>query len=164
MPRDLLAEKSVEAMRQLSKEFAAANPPPKKRNANPYGTALVRVEDPFKKMDKKNIKPFSSLLNIDDLDDCDWLEHAAFDPIEAATREKVSDVSFHPSPTMDMTNAWSPYLLFLYLASLGPLRSSPCVVSPYTTTPLMRPSALASHITPSLQKERSSASYLFALT
>jgi hypothetical protein len=104
MPRDLLAEKSLEGMRQLSKEFAAANPPPKKRNANPYGTALVRVEDPFKKMDKKNIKPFSSLLSIDDLDDCDWLEHAAFDPIEAATREKVSDVSFHPSSAMDTIN------------------------------------------------------------
>jgi hypothetical protein len=49
---------------------------------------LVLVEDRFKKMTE--IHPFAQLLNRDDLDDCDWLEHAAFDPIEAASREKVS--------------------------------------------------------------------------
>lgn len=45
------------------------------------------AEQYFKKMDR--IRPFGLLLNPDDLDDCDWLEHAAFDPIEAASREKV---------------------------------------------------------------------------
>ncbi|KAL1605816.1 hypothetical protein SLS59_002935 [Nothophoma quercina] len=88
MPRDLLADKTLESMPQLSREPAAASPPPEKK-ANPYGTALVRVEDPFKKMTNNNIHPFSSLLSIDDLDDCDWLEHAAMDPVEAASREKI---------------------------------------------------------------------------
>lgn len=90
MPRDFHADKTLEAMPQLSREPAAASPPPEERKANPYGTSLVRVEDPFKKLAKEHIHPFSSLLNIDDLDECDWLEHAAFDPIEAASREKVS--------------------------------------------------------------------------
>ncbi|KAF3043818.1 hypothetical protein E8E12_010559 [Didymella heteroderae] len=89
MPRDLLADKTLESMPQLSREPAAKNPTPEKPKANPYGTSLVCVEDPFKKMDNKNIHPFSSLLNVEDLDDCDWLEHAAFDPIEAASREKI---------------------------------------------------------------------------
>lgn len=92
MPRDFLADKTLEAMPQLSREpVAASPPPPDERKANPYGTSLIRVEDPFKKMTKERIHPFSSLLSIDDLDDCDWLEHAAFDPIEAASREKVSE-------------------------------------------------------------------------
>lgn len=92
MPRDLLADKALESMPQLSREPAAASPPPEEKKPNPYGTALVRVEDPFKKMMNSKIHPFSSLLNIEDLDDCDWLEHAAFDPIEAASREKVSQL------------------------------------------------------------------------
>ncbi len=37
-----------------------------------------------------DIHPFAQLLNISDLDDCDWLEHTAFDASEAASREKVS--------------------------------------------------------------------------
>lgn len=88
MPRDLLADKTLESMPQLSREPAAASPPPENSKSNPYGTALVKVEDRFKKAIK--IHPFSSLLSMDDLNDCDWLEHAAFDPIEAASREKVS--------------------------------------------------------------------------
>jgi len=39
---------------------------------------------------KAGVRPFAQLLNRDDLDDCDWLEHAAFDPIEAASRAKVA--------------------------------------------------------------------------
>lgn len=45
------------------------------------------------RMKKSGIHPFVQLLSVDDLDDCDWLEHAAFDPIEAATREKVGHQS-----------------------------------------------------------------------
>jgi hypothetical protein len=73
MPRDLLADrKTLDAMPQLSSQ-----------------NALV-----VKKME--HIHPFAQLLNYEDLDDCDWLEHAAFDPIEAATREKVNNqVQFH---------------------------------------------------------------------
>lgn len=48
---------------------------------------FVIVEDHLK---KKSIHPFAQLLNREDLDDCDWLEHVAFDPVEAASREKVS--------------------------------------------------------------------------
>jgi hypothetical protein len=88
MPRDLLADKTLESMPQLSREPAAASP--QSEGPNPYGTSLVLVEDRFKNVANSNIHPFSSLLSVDDLDDCDWLEHAAFDPIEAASREKVS--------------------------------------------------------------------------
>lgn len=90
MPRDLLADKTLESMPQLSREPAAASPSPEKKKANPYGTAMIRNEDFFNKKKKMDIHPFSSLLSVDDLDDCDWLEHAAFDSIEAASREKVS--------------------------------------------------------------------------
>lgn len=122
MPRDFLADKTLESMPQLSREPAATSPPPEQRKANPYGTSLIRVEDPFKKMVKKDIHPFSSLLSIDDLDDCDWLEHAAFDPIEAASREKVSRFPIrlpHDSqtPTLSRSSAacCSSALLFWYL-------------------------------------------------
>ncbi|KAJ4317095.1 hypothetical protein N0V94_005102 [Neodidymelliopsis sp. IMI 364377] len=87
MPRDLLADKTLESMPQLSREPAAASP--QSEGPNPYGTSLVLVEDRFKNVANANIHPFSSLLSVDDLDDCDWLEHAAFDPIEAASREKI---------------------------------------------------------------------------
>ena len=116
MPRDLLADKTLESMPQLSREPAAASPPPEKK-ANPYGTALVRVEDPFKKMTNNNIHPFSSLLSIDDLDDCDWLEHAAMDPIEAASREKVSQQhssAFLPSQGVTVSDPWSSSHRFLF--------------------------------------------------
>jgi hypothetical protein len=85
MPRDLLADrKTLDAMPQLSRE-SATSPPPQVSSPKPtsnQGALIVR------KMD--HIHPFAQLLNYEDLDDCDWLEHAAFDPIEAATREKVN--------------------------------------------------------------------------
>jgi hypothetical protein len=87
MPRDLLADRNtLDGMPQLereSKELSKSPPsqsPPPNTNTS---TALVRS----KQMDK--IYPFVQLLNAEDLDDCDWLEHAAFDPVEAASREKV---------------------------------------------------------------------------
>lgn len=110
MPRDLLADKTLESMPQLSREPAAASPQPAQRKANPYGTSLVRVEDPFKKIAKNKIHPFSSLLSIDDLDDCDWLEHAAFDAIEAASREKVSKYYQVPANFTYSATYWLPAL------------------------------------------------------
>jgi hypothetical protein len=88
MPRDLLADrKTLDGMSQLSRE-TATSPPPEDSSPMTSNNQLVLVEDRFKKMTE--IHPFAQLLNRDDLDDCDWLEHAAFDPIEAASREKVS--------------------------------------------------------------------------
>ena len=88
MPRDLLADqKTLDGMPQLSRE-SASSPPPEVSSPMPLYSPTVFVEERFKKM--KGVHPFAQLLNRDDLDDCDWLEHAAFDPIEAATREKVS--------------------------------------------------------------------------
>jgi hypothetical protein len=90
MPRDLLADrKTLDAMPQLSRE-PATSPPPQvsspKATSN-QGALIVRKLE--------HIHPFAQLLNYEDLDDCDWLEHAAFDPIEAATREKVNTNQFH---------------------------------------------------------------------
>ena len=79
MPRDLLAEKdSVDELPQLAREESSP--------VNFFSPTILK-EERFKKMG--DIHPFSQLLSIEDLDDCDWLEHAAFDPNEAATREKV---------------------------------------------------------------------------
>lgn len=87
MPRDLLADrKTLDGMPQLSRE-SAASPPAEPSSPLPTYNSAKFAEQYFKKMDR--IRPFGLLLNPDDLDDCDWLEHAAFDPIEAATREKV---------------------------------------------------------------------------
>lgn len=95
MPRDLLADKAtLDDMPQLSREPAASSPPPTVSSPMPlYSSALVKHENPSK---MGAIHPFAQLLNRDDVDDCDWLEHAAFDPNEAATREKVS-ISLHRS-------------------------------------------------------------------
>ncbi|KAH3951935.1 hypothetical protein HBI56_164700 [Parastagonospora nodorum] len=83
MPRDLLADrKTLDGMPQLSRE-SASSPPQESGSSN----SAVFVEQRFKKM--KDIHPFAQLLNYEDLDDCDWLEHAAFDSIEAASREKI---------------------------------------------------------------------------
>ena len=91
MPRDLLADrKALDGMPQLereSKEPASSPPPGDSSPAPPYSPS-VYIEERFKKM--KDVHPFTQLLNYEDLDDCDWLEHAAFDPVEAASREKVS--------------------------------------------------------------------------
>jgi putative heme degradation protein len=112
MPRDLLAErdqKALDGMPQLARESASS------QGAAPSTQDLVEqstpfVEERFKKM--KDIHPFAQLLNHEDLDDCDWLEHAAFDPIEAASREKVSDCcrQFHVrfrSPSQFVTSCFS---------------------------------------------------------
>ncbi|KAH7121269.1 hypothetical protein B0J11DRAFT_590294 [Dendryphion nanum] len=95
MPRDFESEKStLDAMPSLAKEPArttdadagpGVSPPP--NDPIPlYRLPSMMLDDRFKKM--KDLHPYCSLLNQTDLDDCDWLEHAAFDPIEAATREK----------------------------------------------------------------------------
>jgi putative heme degradation protein len=89
MPRDLLADrKTLDNMPQLSRE-SASSPPAEESSPMPSHPSAVFVEQRFKKM--KDIHPFAQLLNHEDLDDCDWLEHAAFDPVEAASREKVSN-------------------------------------------------------------------------
>ncbi|KAH7382398.1 hypothetical protein DE146DRAFT_668681 [Phaeosphaeria sp. MPI-PUGE-AT-0046c] len=88
MPRDLLADrKTLDSMPQLSRESASS--PPQKQQSDPMSSykSNVFVEERFKKM--KDVHPIGALLNHEDLDDCDWLEHAAFDPIEAASREKL---------------------------------------------------------------------------
>lgn len=114
-------------MPQLSREPAAKSPPPEKPKANPYGTSLVRVEDPFKKMANKNIHPFSSLLSEEDLDDCDWLEHAAFDSIEAASREKVSEHFRHLSKAFHLL----PRSLLSFLPVSAPSMVLRVVVAPH---------------------------------
>lgn len=113
MPRDLLADQNqntLDQMPQLSREpgvssssstlpgsGSGGNNNDDEQHSDYYSeedmapnnnsNRFVLVEDRFKKM--QVIHPFAQLLNVDDLDDCDWLEHVAFDPIEAATREKV---------------------------------------------------------------------------
>ena len=103
----------MEAMPPLSKESAAspndhdnrsgranaagagAEQPPSPVFDDPtplYRLPTMMLDDRFKKL--KDLHPYSLLLSQSDVDECDWLEHAAFDPIEAATREKVSDVFF----------------------------------------------------------------------
>src|SRR5690242_14659532 len=143
MPRDFLADKTLESMPQLSRELPAASPPPEQRKANPYGTSLVRVEDPFKKIANNKIHPFSSLLSVDDLDDCDWLEHAAFDAIEAASREKVSRSHLSSSFKVQISCRLLALHLCINFGRFSHLRSFPCVVLHLTTTSLMRVRALA---------------------
>ncbi|KAF2637506.1 acetyltransferase [Massarina eburnea CBS 473.64] len=81
MPRDLLAEKTLQSMPTLEKA----------EDLSPAPMSLFRkptlLEDRFKKL--ADLRPYSLLLNRDDADDCDWLEHAAFDANEAASREKI---------------------------------------------------------------------------
>jgi len=87
MPRDLLADRNtLDAMPPLSKEPAASSPPPEEPTPF-YRVPSMLIEDRFKRI--KDLRPFPLLLSSDDLDDCDWLEHAAFAPHEAASREKV---------------------------------------------------------------------------
>lgn len=45
------------------------------------------LETRFEKL--KDLYPYCLLLNQDDVDQCDWLEHVTFDANEAASREKV---------------------------------------------------------------------------
>ena len=104
MPRDLLADRNtLDAMPPLSKEPAASSPPPDEPMPF-YRVPSTLIEDRFKRM--KDLRPFPLLLNADDLDDCDWLEHAAFAPHEAASREKVRfaplSVSCQPSSSISV--------------------------------------------------------------
>ena len=91
MPRDLLADKkTLDGMPKLSRNpDTVASPEPVEQSSNslvPHRSSHIAQEERLKQM---GVRPYSSLLNLADLDDCDWLEHAAFDPIEAASREKV---------------------------------------------------------------------------
>lgn len=91
MPRDLESEKAtLEGMPPLSKEPDVSSPPDDPLPLYRMPTTLL--EERFKRM--KDLHPYALLLNQDDVDECDWLEHAAFDPHEAATREKVRNCSF----------------------------------------------------------------------
>jgi hypothetical protein len=115
MPRDLLADRNtLDAMPQLSREPPASSPPPKESSPMPSHNSAVFVEERFKKM--KEIRPFGQLLNFEDLDDCDWLEHAAFDPVEAASREKVSHRRHLQPPTMFFSQLCSPSISSLHRA------------------------------------------------
>jgi hypothetical protein len=91
MPRDLESEKATLArMAPLSKE----SPPDDDQDPLPLHQSHdpdLLVEEKFKKM--KDIHPYSLLLNQEDVDECDWLEHVAFDANEAASKEKVGTVS-----------------------------------------------------------------------
>lgn len=95
MPRDLESEKATLAgMTPLSKEGEVSSPPEESPLPR-YRMPSSMLEERFKKM--QELHPYSLLLNKDDLDDCDWLEHAAFEPHEAATREKVRSYSLRLS-------------------------------------------------------------------
>lgn len=95
MPRDLLADKqTLESMPQLSREPQARSPEPAEQSSLvPHRSSTIAQEE---RLRQTGVRPYSSLLSTDDLDDCDWLEHAAFDPIEAATREKVRAILHAP--------------------------------------------------------------------
>ncbi|KAI4700852.1 hypothetical protein J4E81_003816 [Alternaria sp. BMP 2799] len=90
MPRDLLADKkTLDGMPELSREpETVASPESVEQQSSlvPHRSSNIAQEGRLKQM---GVRPYASLLNIDDLDDCDWLEHAAFDPVEAASREKL---------------------------------------------------------------------------
>jgi len=90
MPRDLRAEQAVlDDMPPLSKDDAGAEveSPPDTGSLPLYRMPSTMLEERFKKL--KDLHPYVLLLHQDDLDDCDWLEHLAFDPVEAASREKI---------------------------------------------------------------------------
>lgn len=96
MPRDLLADrKTLDDMSELSRE-SAHSPPPDNSSLVPHRESNIMKQERLK---KSGIHPLAQLLNIEDLDDCNWLEHAAFDPIEAASREKVSGSSLSCLPS-----------------------------------------------------------------
>jgi hypothetical protein len=85
MPRDLLADrKTLDEMPALSRE-TASSPPPDNSLVPHHESNIMKQE----RMKKTGVHPFAQLLSVDDVDDCDWLEHVAFDSIEAASREKV---------------------------------------------------------------------------
>ncbi|KAL6711048.1 hypothetical protein ACN47E_006923 [Coniothyrium glycines] len=86
MPRDLFADPSaLDEMPALSRE-SASSPPSANSSLVPHHESSIMRQERIK---KTGIHPFAQLLNVGDVDDCDWLEHAAFDPTEAASREKI---------------------------------------------------------------------------
>jgi hypothetical protein len=94
MPRDLLADKrTLEGMPELSREPEHVTSPKSDESSSlvPHRSSNIAQEQRLKQM---GVRPFVQLLNVEDLDDCDWLEHAAFDPVEAASREKVRNTTF----------------------------------------------------------------------
>ncbi|KAF2201869.1 acyl-CoA N-acyltransferase [Delitschia confertaspora ATCC 74209] len=92
MPRDLESMRSsLEGMEPLTKDPEAGNstddPPP-------LYVPTLQVSDEYKKL--QDLHPYSSLLNMEDVGECDWLENTAFEPHEAASREKR--LNTHPCP------------------------------------------------------------------
>lgn len=90
MPRDLELEKSAkEDMPPIyrDRDEGEVSSLPDYDPVPMYRMPSTRLDERFLKM--KDLHPYVLLLNQDDADDCDWLEHTAFDPNEAASREKV---------------------------------------------------------------------------
>lgn len=101
MPRDLESEKAtLEGLPPLAKDEHAGQDAEAEISSSPeyyepmplYRMPSTLLEERFRRL--KELHPYASLLSQDDLDECDWLEHVAFEPHEAATREKVR--SCHP--------------------------------------------------------------------
>lgn len=89
MPRDLLADKrALDGMPALSRDPEPVSSPAAEQSYSlvPHRSSHIAQEERLRQM---GVRPFAQLLNVEDLDDCDWLEHAAFDPTEAASREKL---------------------------------------------------------------------------
>jgi hypothetical protein len=125
MPRDLLADKrTLDAMPELSREPEHVSSPKPNESSSlvPHRSSNIASEERLKQM---GVQPFAQLLNVEDLDDCDWLEHAAFDPTEAASREKVrSTTSFY-------LNSPGPLPVFLHpVRPLGSVRHREMCSSP----------------------------------
>lgn len=94
MPRDLESERAtLEGMEPLTKDHpqepaqAGENDSAMDDDPPPLYVRSHSMSDAYKKL--QDLHPYSLLLNIDDVDDVDWLEHAAFDSNEAASREKL---------------------------------------------------------------------------
>jgi hypothetical protein len=122
MPRDLESEKAtLEGMEPLFKESnnMPNSPPDDPQPLHRLPTYMI--EDRFKKM--KDLHPYCLLLSQEDLDDCDWLEHAAFEASEAASREKVrasTIFSFQNSPQLPCSLdicGWDVYHYWAFIAA-----------------------------------------------
>jgi hypothetical protein len=113
MPRDLLADKrALDGMSELSREpETVASPEPQENQESslvPHRSSNVAQENRLKQM---GVRPYAQLLNVEDLDDCDWLEHAAFDANEAASREKVRPLPFQ-APVCTTASLFTSVLSF----------------------------------------------------
>ncbi|KAH9869020.1 hypothetical protein J1614_008097 [Plenodomus biglobosus] len=154
MPRDLLADrKTVDGMTELLRD-SATSPPPANSSLVPHRESNMMKQERLK---KTGIHPFAQLLNIEDLDDCDWLEHAAFDPIEAASREKVAH--FHRSsicstiPPSLRLFCMKPFILHSR-HTVGHHQASPLRSSPSLSSPALRTRHNADHRRPRLAYEQ----------